>query len=190
MQDFQFYEAFNAALATPPAQLKGRVEKLIGGGNYSTALLPVVVGEQQYVQLGFCQTTGARPDAECWLSAPFATLTIAYPDQQITWRDTQAAHFGMSTTVRAGDPTEYVGVIDRQGITVQELNEARTQYPQLVLLVLERRWLVTRHAPTAEERTTAQQLQQYVRVLYDKVLLPYYQQEGRHFLAWIARAAS
>ncbi len=190
MKDSWLYEVFDIALAAPPAHLKGRVEMLVGGGNYCTAILPVVIGEQQAVQLGFCQTSGVRPDAECWVSAPFATLTIAYPGQQISWRDTQAAHFGMTTTVRAGSPTEYVGVAGQEGITVEEFIEARTQYPQLVMRVLDRRWLVTRHPTTAEERATAQQLQQYIGGLYGKPLLPYYQQEGRHFLAWLARAAA
>jgi len=189
MEAFWLYEAFATALAAPPNHLKGRVERLIGGGNHSTAILPVVEGEQQYAQLGFCQTMGSRPSDERWLSAPFATLSVAYPSQRPTWCDTQASQFGLTTTTRADDPTEYVGVIDRQGITIAELEEASSHYPRLVSRVLERRWLLTRYPPTAEERATAQQLRQCVRVLYDKALLPYYQYEGRHFLAWLARVA-
>jgi len=189
MENIWLYGVFDSALATPPAHLRGRVERLIGGGNYSTAILPVVEGEQQYAQLGFCEIIGSRPDDERWLSAPFATLAIAYPDQQSTWRDTQASQFGFMTTIRADDPTEYVGVVDRPGITLEELTEASTYYPRLVSRVLERRWLLTRYPTTDEERATAQQLQQYVRVLYDKALLPYYQHEGHHFLTWLVRAA-
>jgi len=188
MEGIWLYEAFNAALAAPPAHLQRRVARLIGGSSYSTAILPVVEGEQQYAQLGFCRVRSCRPSTERWLSAPFATLSVAYPSQHPTWRDTQANQFGFMTTVRADDPTEYVGVINRQGMTIAELNEASTYYPRLVSRVLEQRWLLTRYPTTEEERATAQQLQQYVRVLYDKALLPYYQHEGRQFLAWLARA--
>jgi len=76
-----------------------------------------------------------------------------------------------------------------QAASVQEWRSAEREYERLVSLVLERRWLLTRHAVTAEERATAQELQECTRILYDKPLLPYYQHAGRHFLAWMERAA-
>ena len=189
MKEFWLYGAIAAALLAPPAHLKGHVEKMDGGGHYSTQILPVVAGDRQYALLGFCYITGFSPGQERWLTAPFATVTVAYPDKRVVWRDIQPIDFGLTPTRHPGDPAEYMGLVERKGLTVSELSNARSRYPQLVSAVMEQRWLLTQHAVTAEEKATARELQDCVRILYDKPLLPYYQHAGRHFLAWMARAA-
>ena len=189
MKELWLYGAIAAALSSPPAHLKGRVEMMEGGGNYSTEILPVVTGDRQYALIGFCSITGFSPDQERWLTAPFATVTVAYPDKHVVWHDTKPVDFGLSPTRHPGSPTEYMGLVEREGLTLSELRNARSRYPQLVSMVMEQRWLLTRHPVTAEERATARELQDCVRILYDKPLLPFYQHAGRHFLAWMARAA-
>jgi hypothetical protein len=188
-KEFWLYGALAVAMATIPTHLKGRVEMLDGGGNYSTEVLPVVEGEKQYALLAFCDITGTRPGEERWLSAPFATVTIAFPDKKTVWRDTKAANFGLQPVRRPNDDGEYIGLIDRAGISVDELINARRRYPELISLVLERRWLLTRHTVTPEEQATARELQECTRILFDKPLLPFYRHYGSHFLAWMERAA-
>jgi hypothetical protein len=189
MKDFWIYGALAAALAAPPAHLKWLAEELDGGGNYTAAVLPVVEGDRQYALLAFCDVTGNNPSEKRYLTAPFATVSVLYPTKEVQWRDTKASDFKLKTEPQPGYKTEFVGIVEREGVSIAELDNADSRYPQLVSLVLERRWLLTRHAVTAEERATAQELQECTRLLYDKPLLPYYQHAGRHFLAWMERAA-
>ena len=189
MKDYWLYGAIAAALSSPPAHLKREVEMMDGGGHYSTEIVPVVLGDRQYAQMGFCYITGFSPGQERWLTAPFATVTVAYPDKHVVWRGTKPADFNLMPTRHPGDPTEYMGLVERQGLTISEFSNARSRYPQLVSVVMEHQWLLTKHPVTAEERATARELQDCVRILYDKPLLPYYQHAGRQFLAWMARAA-
>jgi hypothetical protein len=189
MKDLWIYGALAAAMAVAPAHLKRKVEVRDGGSRYAAAVLPVVEGEQQYALFAFCHITGSRPGDKRYLTAPFATASVSYPTKEVHWRDTKASDFKLQTQPQPGYETEFLGIVDRKGISMAELRNADSRYPQLVSLVLERRWLLTRHAVTAEERATAQELQECTRILYDKPLLPYYQYMGRHFLAWMERAA-
>ena len=189
MKEFWLYGAIAAALSSPPAHLKREVEMMDGGGHYSTQIVPVVLGDRQYAQMGFCYITGFSPGQERWLTAPFATVTVAYPDKRVVWRDTKPIDFGLSPTRHPGDPTEYMGLVEREGLTMLEFDNAERRYPELISKVMERRWLLTQHSVTVEERATARELHDCVRVLYDEPLLPYYQHIGRHFFAWMKRAA-
>ena len=189
MKEYWLYGLFTAALANPPAHLKGQVEMLDGGGNYSTEIIPVVQGDKQYAQLAFCKVTGIRPGDERWITTPFATVTVAWPDKHIIWQDVRGRDFGLVSVHKKGTLTEYAGQMDRAGTTMAEFRQARSRYTPLVSMVIEREWLLTRHAVTDEERATARELQDCVRILYDKPLLPYYHHAGRQFFAWLERTA-
>ena len=189
MKEFWLYGAITAALAAPPAHLKGHVEMLDGGGNYSAMVLPVVEGDKQYALLAFGSVSGHSPSEERRIYPLFAAVKVSYPARQVQWLDLHEGSFGMRTTLFDAQHTPYLGVIDRHNLTVDEWTSARQRYPPLVSLVMEREWLLTRHAVTNEERATARELQNCVRVLYDKPLLPYYHYAGRQFFAWMERAA-
>lgn len=189
MQDYWLYGVFAAALASPPAHLKGKVELLDGGGNYTTMIIPVLQGYKQFAVMSFCGVSGHKPGDERRIYPVFASIYVSYPDKRIEWRDIKLNEQGTTSFSRDANKEYYLGVIDRSHLKAGEWAEARTRYNPLISLVMERQWLLTRHAVTPEERATARELQQCVRVLYDKPLLPYYHHVGSQFFAWLERAA-
>lgn len=190
MKEYWLYGIFAAALASPPPHLKGRVEALDGGGNYTTMVLPLVQGGKQYAMMSFCSVTGSRPTEERRIYPIFASLYVSYPDKKVEWRDVQSDNIRKTGRLLDSYDKPYLGILDRSGISVSEWQDARERYAPLVSLVIERRWLLANnHVATFEERNTAKELQECIRILYDKPLMPYYQHYGSNFLAWIEKSA-
>lgn len=189
MKHYWLYGLFMSALASPPAKLKGQVEDFDGGGNYSTMILPVIVGDKQYAMMSFCKISGSMPNDERRLYPPFASLSIAYPDKHTQWGELKRGDYGLNASLVDPDKVHYLGVIEDNGTSLDEWESAQARYPELISAAIEHRWLLTHHAVTKEERATAQELQDCARILYDKPLLPYYHHAGRQFFAWMERAA-
>lgn len=191
MNDTWLVSALIAALAGAPAPISNRVQPMEGGGRYVAEALPVVEGDKQYVLFTFCTVSGGnRPGTERRLYPPFAKAYVAYPDLKVRWQEVdEKKGIANLATLTDADNHRYFGVIKRVGITSSEWTNTRVRYNELLSVVLERKWLLTRHATSAEERATAKELADCVRVVYDKPLLPYYREEGRQFFAWMERAA-
>lgn len=162
---------------------------LDGGGNYATMVLPVLEGDKQFALLSFCSVSGNRPTEERKMYPLFASVKVSYPEKQVVWKDVHEGDFGLTSPLRDEGKEPYLGVVDRSGLVSGEWANAKRRYTPLVSLVMEKRWLLTQHTVTAEECATAKELQDCVRILYDKPLLPYYQHAGRQFLSWMERAA-
>ena len=189
MKEAWVLSAIMAAFAAAPLPLAKRVQPMEGGGRYVAEIIPVVEAQNQYIVLTFCSISGSRPTDERRLYPPFATACVSYPDKQVRWEEIDDKIYAGNRSPLDPNNRYYLGVVERSGITPAVWTAAHTQYVNLVSLVLERKWLVTKHAVTIEERATAKELKECVQILYDKPLLPYYQHEGRQFLAWMARAA-
>lgn len=187
MKEAWILSAIMAALAGAPPHLAKRVQPMEGGGRYTAEILPVVEAEKQYILLAFCSISGSSPSDERRLYPPFATVHISFPDKLIRWEEIDDKKY--AGTHLDHNNRHYLGLVERIGITPTVWTNAHTQYLSLISLVLERKWLITKYAVTPEERATAKELQDCVQILYDKPLLPYYQQNGRQFLAWMERAA-
>jgi hypothetical protein len=191
MKDIWLIGAFAAVLASVPAHLRDKVEPQEGGTQpQQTQAIPLLMGDKQYVLISFYEMDGPTYGELPKIYPPFASAYVSYPSKEVKWQDVTANDFNLISLPLDALKKPYLGELHPgQAASVQEWRSAEREYERLVSLVLERRWLLTRHAVTAEERATAQELQECTRLLYDKPLLPYYQHAGRHFLAWMERAA-
>ena len=182
--------AFAAVLTSIPAHLHTKLASRDGGSQpQQTRVLPVVAGDKQYALICYYETSGPVFGKMPLVYPPFASVQIAFPGKQVQWADITPKQVGLFTVLLTPEKEPYLGALERKDITMQEWRNADSRYDLLISRVLERQWLLTKHPVTAEEHTTAKELQDCVRILYDKPLLPYYQHEGRQFLAWLARAA-
>ena len=187
MKEYWLYGAFAAALAATPAHLR---EPRINDGTYETLTLPVVIDGKQYAMFSFCDQEAANPSKASRVSPPFASVYVAYPNKTFFWKDVTSRDFGLTQWPLDEHKESYLGVLSRKHIhSIEEWVSATKEYNRLVSLVLERKWLITAHFATQEEQKAARELQDCVRILYDKPLLPYYRHAGRQFLAWMERAA-
>ena len=190
MKDPWLISALMAALSGAPAPLAKRVQPTEGGSRYVAEALPIAEDNKQYVLYTFCTASGGnRPGNERRLYPPFAVARVSYPDKQVAWRVVEKKSAESNGALLDSDKQPYLGNIERAGVTPSEWTDARVRYNELIVLVLERKWLVTHHAPTAEERLVAKELEDCIQIVYDKPLMPYYRLNGRQFFAWMERAA-
>ena len=190
MKDPWLISALMAALSGAPVPLAKRVQPAEGGGRYVAEALPIVEGNEQYVLFTFCTASGGnRPGVERHLYPPFAVAHVSYPAKKVVWRAIERNGAEATATLLDADKQPYLGNIVRTGITPSEWTDARVRYNELIGLVLERKWLVTLHPPTSQERQTAKELADCIRIVYDKPLMPYYRLKGRQLFAWIERAS-
>lgn len=185
-----FIDADDVAMAALPTHLEMFVAT--PETSYQSALLPVVLGEDQWLLCAYCDHTGPGFNITLGVPrtiyAPRVLQWVAYPSGDFRWEEPIPDAHGL-TTASQDDFGIRLGPIQRDHIIGNEWHEAGMQYLPLVLRVVEQRWLVTRYTVTPEEQETARALQHCVRALYDAPLLPFYRHYGSHFLAWIERAA-
>lgn len=181
---------YAAVLASVPAHLRNQLEPREGGPQFQqTYVLPVVAGDKQYALICFYKSDGPVYGKQPKLYPPFACVKVSYPNKETHWDDVKPTALGFTNLPITEDKVPYLGTIERGGTSMQEWRSANERYDVLISSVFEHCWLLTRHAVTAEERAAAKELQDCTHILYDKPLLPYYQHEGRQFLAWMERAA-
>lgn len=190
MRDIWIMGVYAAVLASIPAHLRNQLEPREGGSQcQQTHALPVVAGDKQYALICYYKSDGPVYGKMPKIYPPFACVNVSYPNKETHWADVKPEALGLINLPITEDKVPYLGTLERGVISMQEWRSANDRYDVLISLVFERHWLVTRHAVTKEERATAQELQDCTRILYDKPLLPYYQHNGRQFLAWMERAA-
>lgn len=190
MKETWLLSALAAALAGAPAPLSKQVQSMEGGSRYVAEALPIVEGDRQYVLFTFCHATGGRLGEERRLYPPFATAHVSYPDKHVQWHEESVKTRLTGLPVLLDNERQpYLGVIKRAGVTPSEWTDARVKYDELIEVVLARKWLLTRHPTSVEEHNVAKELEDCVRIVYDKPLLPYYKERGRQFLTWMERAA-
>lgn len=190
MKEAWLIGAYAAVLATVPAHLNSRITPREGGLQSQQSLpIPAVAGERQYVLIYFYESSGPvfgkMPD----VYPPFASAQVFFPDKEVHWNDVKPEALGLTKLPVDEEKKPYLGTLERGNFSMEEWRNANKRYDVLISQVLERRWLLTRHPITVEERASARELQDCTRILYDKPLLPYYQYAGRQFLAWMERAA-
>jgi hypothetical protein len=178
------------AMATLPAHLS----LYMNDATYSTNFLPVVIEGEQYAVISYCLGSGRLQDEEQAILPPFATLYVRYPDKTFRWKEVTPADYpayGLVDLPIDEYQQSYIGRLApyAAGITEEALENAQSEYLRLICLVLERGWLLSHQSITDEEQTAARELQQHIGVVYDTLLLPYYQHVGRDFFAWMTRAA-
>ena len=160
--------------------------------SYQTVPVLVLVGEQQWVLSAFCDDTGPGFNVTLGVPrtiyAPRVLQWIHYPTGAFRWEEPVPNAYGLATAI-TDDFGVRLGPIRRDHLGKMEWYNAVISHLPLMLRVIERRWLLTAHPTTDEERETARALQQCTYVLYDAPLLPYYRHYGHHFLAWMERAA-
>lgn len=190
MKEIWLIGAYAAVLASEPAHLRSQLAPREGGPqSQQTPVLPVVAGEKQYAQICFYKSDGPVYGKMPKIYPPFARVRVSYPDKKVHWDDVEPETLGLVGLPLTDNKVPYLGTLEKGIFSMQEWRNANDRYDVLISLVFERRWLLTRHGVTTEERATAQELRDCTRILYDKSLLPYYQHEGRQFLAWMTRAA-
>ena len=177
-------------MATLPAHLS----LYMNDATYSTNFLPVVIEGQQYAVISYCLGSGRLQDEQQAILPPFATLYIHYPDKAFRWKEVTPEDYpayGLVDLPIDEYQQSYIGRLApyAAGITVEALENAQSEYLRLICLVLERGWLLLHQSVTDEERTAARELQQQLNLVYDSLLMPYYQHVGRDFFAWTTRTA-
>ncbi|UYZ64377.1 hypothetical protein [Hymenobacter weizhouensis] len=179
-----------AAVETLPPDLYLDVTAL---GGYNTVLIPTVEGEEQWLISAYCGVTSSgyanAHGVPRLLFPPHLMLRIHYPSGQFEWIELENSPYDGPALQRNAAGNECLGPISREHLGPGEWRNAMRRHFQLVCQVVEQRWLLTAHSVTAEEQAVARELQDCIRAAYDKPLLPYYQHYGRHFLAWMERAA-
>lgn len=191
MKEAWLIGAFAAVLSSVPPHLRNTLEPREGGlQSPQTHALPIILGEKQFVVISFYKSDGPVYKKPLKIYPPFASVSVSYPNKEVKWSDVTPTSFGLINLPITESNTPYLGVLEQNGTSsIREWRNADARYDQLISLVLERRWLLTRQAVTPEEQATARELQECTRILYDKPLLPYYRHVGRHFLGWMERAA-
>lgn len=180
-------KADNVALAELPNHLRLFINT--PEAFYEAASLPVVIGEEQWLLSTFCEQGGRGwPNDPRTIYSPRVQQWIHFPSGAFRWEEPAPATYGSLTAVQ----DEFgicMGSIQRGHLIGNEWHEAAMRYSSLLLLVMEQRWLLTAYPTTNEERETARELLACTHIYYDQAMMPYYQHYGRHFLAWMERAA-
>jgi hypothetical protein len=188
MTDYWLEEALEDAFDAVPAHLLSPPR--INTATLTTCVIPQVMEERQYVVVAYCARGGGREGVIQMVYPPFAIVRVCYPDKTYQWEDVTSETLNLSGLPLDEQRRPYLGELENsKDFGTRGRNATIELYNQLVSQVIEQEWLIKSHHPTAEEQAIARQLQDCVRLLYIKPLLPYYQHVGRDFLAWMAHAA-
>jgi hypothetical protein len=154
-----------------------------------TCVVPQVIDGRQYVVVAYCSRGGGREGVKQMVYPPFALVRVAYPDKTYQWDEVIPESFELSGLPLDEQNRPYLGVIEQaKDYGPRGRNAIIHLYNQLVSRVLEQEWLVNAHQPIAEEKAVGHELQECIRLLYDKPLMPYYKYVGHGFLLWLAQA--
>lgn len=152
-----------------------------------TPAIPAILDGRQCVVMAFYRVSKKTEKAGSRVYPPLGACYVSYPDMETVWRPLQTTdHAALFTVLRDGNGRHYLGEREA-GFNSSSTDEMSRSYQRRVSLLLQRRWLITRHAVTKEEQTTAYSLHECVKILYELPLLAYYQHNAWQLLGWIRR---
>ena len=173
------FEDVPAQLLSPPR---------INTATLLTCVVPQVLDGRQYVVVVYCARGGGREGIKQVIYPPFALVRVAYPDRTYQWTEVTPESFELAGLPLDEQKRPYLGVMEEaKDFGARGRNATIHLYNQLVSRVLEQEWLVSTHQPTAGEKAVGHEFQECARLLYDKLLMPYYEHVGHDFLLLLAR---
>lgn len=185
--EYWLEDALEDAFDDVPTQLLSPPR--INTGTLLTCVVPQVLDGKQYVVVAYCGRGGGREGAQQVVYPPFALVRVAYPDKTYQWTEVTPESLELTGLPLDEQNRPYLGVIEEaKDYGPKGRNATIDLYNQLVSQVLEQGWLVSAHQPTAEEKAIGHELQECIRLLYEKPLMPYYKRIGHDFLFWLAHA--
>ena len=153
----------------------------------ATHPIPAVLDGQQCVLTAFYRVANYAEQDDRFIYQPHGACCISYLEMETVWQALPTTTAISAATVLIDDNKRpYLGKI-KSGFDDSAADEIVKAYRRLVSLLLQRRWLMSRHAVTQEERNTARHLRECVEILYAGPLKNYYHLKAWQLLGWIRR---
>lgn len=153
----------------------------------TTHPIPAVLDGRQCVLTAFYRVASCDEQNNCLIYPPHHACCMSYPEMETVWQPLPAiADISSVAAFIDENKRPYLGKTKAE-FEGPATEEAVKSYQRLVTLLLQKGWLMTRHAATQEEQQAARYLRECVEILYHGPLKSYYHLKAWQFLGWMRR---